>query len=105
MVEFGGRIGVEDCLLVVPVALGDVSNVQNARCVTTTLDLEKIFMVISSLLVVSDYCDTRTIFICLSGVNPCEKLESRFHPSTYSMRRPDKIVPSGSVNCQRRVSK
>lgn len=40
MVKFGGRIGVEDCLLAVPVALGDVSNVQNARCVTTTLDLE-----------------------------------------------------------------
>ncbi len=43
MVEFGGRIGVEDYLIAVPVALGDVSNVQNARCVTTTLDLEKIF--------------------------------------------------------------
>jgi len=44
MVEFGGRIGVEDYLLAVPVALGDVSNVQNARCVTTTLDLDEIFM-------------------------------------------------------------
>ena len=42
MVKFGGRIGVEDCLLAVPVALGDVSNVQNARCVTTTLDLDEI---------------------------------------------------------------
>jgi len=44
MVEFGGRIGIEYYLLAVPVALGDVSNVQNARCVTTTLDLENIFM-------------------------------------------------------------
>jgi hypothetical protein len=43
MVEFGGRIGVEDDLIAVPVALGDVSNVQNARCVTTTLDLDEIF--------------------------------------------------------------
>ena len=43
MVEFGGRIGVKDYLIAVPVALGDVSNVQNARCVTTTLDLDEIF--------------------------------------------------------------
>ena len=43
MVKFGGRIGVEDCLLAVPVALSDVGNVQNARCVTTTLDLDEIF--------------------------------------------------------------
>ena len=43
MVEFGGRIGVKDYLIAVPVALGDVSNVQNARCVTTALDLEEIF--------------------------------------------------------------
>ena len=49
MVEFGGRIGVEDYLTAMPVALGDVSNVQNARCMTTTLDLED--TVISSLIV------------------------------------------------------
>ena len=98
MVEFGGRIGVEDYLLAVPVALGDVSNIQNARCVTTTLDLDEIFHVVISLLVVSDYCDTRTIFICLSGVDPRARLESSFHPSTNSMRRPYKTVPSGSVN-------
>ena len=57
MVKFGGRIGVEDCLLAVPVALGDVSNVQNARCVTKTLDLDEIFTW-SSVSVVSNYCDT-----------------------------------------------
>jgi len=44
MVKFGGRTGVEDYLITMPVALGDVSNVQNVRCVTTTLDLEMIFM-------------------------------------------------------------
>ena len=44
MVKFGDRIGVEDCLLAVPVALGDVSNVQNTRCVTTTLNLDEIFI-------------------------------------------------------------
>lgn len=43
MVEFGGRIGIEDYLIAVPIALGDVSNVQDARCVTT-LDLNEIFM-------------------------------------------------------------
>ena len=99
MVEFGGRIGVKDYLITVPVALGDVSKVQNARCVTTTLDLEEISTA------VSDYCDTRTIVICLSGVNPRVKLESNFHPLMYSIRRLDKIVPSGNINCQRRVSK
>jgi hypothetical protein len=101
MVEFGGRIGVKDYLFVVPVALGDVSNVQNANCVTTTLDLEEI----NYHGAVSDYGNTRTIFICLSGVKPRVKLESSFHPSMYSMRRPDRIIPLGSVNCKRRVSK
>ena len=46
-----------------------------------------------------------TIFICLSGINPHAKSESRLHPSMYSMRRPYKVVPSGNVNCQMRVSK
>ena len=49
--------------------------------------------------------DRRTIFICLSGINPHAKSESRLHPSMYSMRRPYKVVPSGNVNCQMRVSK
>ena len=49
LTQIGGRIGVEDYLIAVPVALGDVSNVQNARCMTTTLDLED--TVISSLIV------------------------------------------------------
>lgn len=41
MIEFGGRISVENYLIAVPVALGNVSNVQNARSVTTTLYLEE----------------------------------------------------------------
>ena len=44
MVEFCGRIGVKDYLIPVPVALGDVGNVQNARCVATALDLKNILM-------------------------------------------------------------
>lgn len=44
MVKFGGRIGVEEYLITVPVVLGDVSDVQNGCYVTTTLDLEVIFM-------------------------------------------------------------
>ena len=110
MIEFCGRIGVKDDLIAVPVALGDVGNVQNANCVTTTLDLERKKKDFHGahqfvLCIVSDYYGNRTIFICLSGVNPRVKLESSFHPSRYSMRRPNKIVPSGSVNCQKTVSR
>jgi hypothetical protein len=43
MVELGGMIGVKDYLIAVPVALGHISNVQNACCMTTTLYLEEIF--------------------------------------------------------------
>jgi hypothetical protein len=42
MVELGSGIGVEGYLTVMPVALADVADVENTRCMTTTLDLKKI---------------------------------------------------------------
>ena len=104
MIELGSGIGAEDDLTVMPVALADVTDVQNTRCMTTTSDLKKVsggYLV--ALIVRID--GGRTIIICLSGLNPRAKSESRLHPSMYSMRRPYKVVLSGNVNCQMRVSK
>ena len=101
MVELGSGIGVEDYLTVMPAALADVADVENTRCMTITLDLKNISGSFSR----PRSEERRTIFICLSGLNPRAKLESRLHPSMYSMRRPYKVVPSGNVNCQMRVSK
>ena len=41
MIDLRGWIGVEEYLTWVPVTLGDVRNIENTRCVTATLDLEK----------------------------------------------------------------
>ena len=41
MIDLRGWIGVEEYLSGVPVTLGDVRNIENTRCVTATLDLEK----------------------------------------------------------------
>ena len=102
MVELDSGIGVQDYLTVMPVALADVADVENTRCMTTTLDLKKNFRWSFSR---PRSEDRRTIFICLSGLNPRAKSESRLHPSMYSMRRPYKVVPSDNINCQMRVSK